>query len=293
MSSTIIETPAGAAPGRIVGDVGLPGGQLQPTLREFNRGLFDRSDPLESAGTNLEQFGVSVSYPVEHGVHSVVLAELLATVCTRLRGNSIPGAALRLVDFKDAAAGSEPPRRYVVMEKETVRATHMSVFATFRSYGDFLYVSVDSFILPPLNLMRLLRAMALSFAVFVASMIFLTPFGAMFITVPALVWHFRDVVSSLRQGDTLHMALRRRYHTQNNFGTFNTDDMLVHFKSTLTLAIDGIAEVFEANGIPVDVLNQAKQTINQTTVLNNSGGVMNMIGSAIGGVSNVVTGART
>ena len=73
MSTTIIETPAGVAPGRIVGHVRVPPALPQVSVREFNRDPLDRSDPLEGAGTNIESFGVSVSYPVARSKHPAVL----------------------------------------------------------------------------------------------------------------------------------------------------------------------------------------------------------------------------
>lgn len=293
MSTTAIEVPTADVPPGRNGIGWSQQAQLPPvTFREFNRGFFDRSDPLEAAGTNLEQFGFAVSYPVDRGKHSAVLEELYGRVCTRLRARSIPGATLRLVDYKDAGAGAEPSRRYVVIEKETARATHMEIFATFRSYGDFLYISLDSFILPPLDVFRTLRAVLLSFVLLIATTMFLTPLGTLFLAIPWLIWYFRDVIASLGQGDSPAMALRRRYHTRNNFGTFNLDDMLAYLKSTVALAIDGISEVFDAHDIPVDVLNQVRQTINQTTNLVNNGGMMNLLGSVIGGTSNQATTAR-
>jgi len=262
------------------------------TQRTFKSGLFDRSDPLEGSGQRLNSFSMAGHYAVERSKQPAVVAALYERACGRLRGNNITGATTQLIDFKDVSVSKEPARRYMLAEDETVRATRMSIFATFRTYGNFLYISVDAFVLPPLNLFGVLRTAFLTLGLLLATTIFLTPVGTLFLTIPWLIWQFRDVVASLKHGDSLGLALRRRYHAFNDAGTFNRDDTLAYFKSALAVLLEGVGEVFEDHGIPTGELQQVMQNINLSTTVSNNGGVMNVLGGIVGGIANAVGGKR-
>lgn len=302
-------------------------GMAQVVKRSFNRGFFDRSDPFDGAGILFRGATSATSYRVEHGKHATVLNQLFGTVYARLRASSIPDVSVKLVDYDDAWIESEPARRYVEVEKETPRGTHMQFSVNFRSYGDYVYVAIDAYVLPSLHLFRMLREWArVAYVVFVVFVVGSAVAGALGMIasgismmssfglggaagftvagfgVKTLLWmwitgfllyRFRDVLRSLSAGDTLPMALRREYHHQLHDKTFDIDDVLAFYKSTALLAIDAIAEVFEANGISTDVLTQVRQTINLSTNVINNGGSMNVFGSVEGAAGNSVMAGVT
>jgi len=284
MSTTIVETPAHTMAPGAESVRALPA----PVQRTFNRGFMDRSDPLEAAGTPLEPFAIALTHAVPRDKLQVVVSALYGTVYGRLRGKSIPGAEVEVVDYQDAGTGGELPRRYLVVTSETRRRTHMGVFATFRSYGDYLYVSVDAYMLPRLSVRQLLWAVlvAMGLVFFVGSFTF--GIGVIFFVIPYLLWQYRDVLRHLSAGDSLGMALRRRFHAGDNLGTFNTDDVLAYFKCTVSLILEGVEEVFQAHGISVAEIERFQQSVNMTTQVINTGGVLNVMGNVVGGAGNLV-----
>jgi hypothetical protein len=308
--STTFDMPASTGPApRPALSAGPP---LPARHSTFNRGFLDRKDPVEGSGIWMRQFSFAMSYRVAPEKHAGVLDSLFKQVHSRLRANCIPRAAAVLVDYDDASTGREAARRYVVVRSDTVRSTHMDVYATFRSYGDYLYVSVDSFQLPPLSILRVLWAGFVAMGITTWGWLLTTPIGALFalagmrwmgwllgspligflfITCPLLLWWNREVIRSVRHGDPLEIALRRRYYRWwGAASAFDNDDILAHFKSTVSLIAEEIADVFQKNGIPVEALDQVRQVINQSTTVVNSG-VMNVLGSMLVGVGNSLSGA--
>lgn len=262
--------------------------------RRFGGGFLDRSDPLEGAGTYLSGYSFAGTFPIEREKHATIIHQLFGNVYGHVRGDRIPGAQVQVVDFNDAATGTgESARRYVLIDQETRRGTHMSTFATFCSYGNYLYVSVASYMLPPLALGRVLWGLFLIFLALWSAKAFL---GGVF---TFLVWmvvlgvvarkNF-DVIRSLRAGDDLFMALRREYHSIDDIGTFNADDVRMHFKSSTLMVTEAMQGVFEKNDIPLDLLNRVRESINMyndlSTHVNASGGILNVLGSVIGGSGN-------
>lgn len=297
-----------------------PAGMAEVVKRTFNRGFFDRSDPFEGAGIMFLGASSASSYRVDRDKHSTVLSQLFGTVYARLRASSIPDVSVKLVDYNDAWIPSEPARRYVVVEKDTPRETRMQLNVNFRSYGDYLYVAIDAYVLPSLHLFKMLRewarmayiilmvlwvgsfvAAALGVMAMVLSTVGMGVAGGFQVAgmgVETLLWmwiagyllyRFREVLRSLSAGDTLPMALRRQYHRGLHDKTFDVDDVLAFYKSTALLAVDAIAEVFEANGIPTDILGQIRQTINLSTNVINNGGSLNVFGEVNGAAGNTVT----
>jgi hypothetical protein len=328
--STMLQLPVAAPPATPLPAPAPTAGSSPPArLSPFNRGFLDRKDPLAGNGMWMRNFSFAMSYRVTPEKHEAVLDSLFHNVHSRLRANCVPQAVSAVVDYDDAGTGNrEAPRRYVVVRSDTVRGTHMDVFATFRSYGDYLYVSVDSFVLPRLSVLRLLwEALVMVWSSAVGSSIIgpLTAglvFGWMaitgrtegmmetgeireilalvlrvsvmatffLVTCPVLLWRNREVIRGLSQHDPFGIAMRRRFHRWTSAqSAFDGDDILAHFKSTVSLIAEEISAVFEKNGIPVEALNYVRQVIHQTTTVVNSG-VMNVMGSFLVGVGNTLTG---
>lgn len=289
MSTTIPEAPAGSGRSGTGGTGGLP----QVPLRTFNHGLLGRNDPIQGSGHEVKHYGFAATYPVPPEKKKAVVIDLFTTLYARLRANSIPGARVGIVDYKDAATGSgEPPRRYLVVTGETRRSTYMGVFATFRTYGDYLYVSVDAYMLPPLSVMSLLKAifLAMMFTFAVASFTF--GIGIFFIAFPVLFWWYRDVIGSVISGDSLAMALRRRFHAGYDTGTFDNDDVAAYFKCTALLLAEAMKDVFENHGLPVAEVERYQQIVNMSTQVINTGRMD--VSGILGGAGNLVRNvART
>lgn len=267
-----------------------PLSEARITDRAFNRGFLDRSDPLEDKGATLPGFNFAASYPVQRDKQSNLIHKLHANAYAHVRGGEIP-ADVNVVDFHDDRTRSrEEPRRYLVIEAETIRSTRVSVYTTFLTYGDNLYVALDTFILPPLSVLRALVAGIVTVLVLAVASLGGGILG--FLLWGALVaWFFRDVVRSLSQGDRPELALRKKFPKSPKYSTFDTDDVLVFFKSSVPLVLRSIQEVFEDADIPVDVLERAIQNVNFVNTINTGGGMFNAVNSVLAGVGNRVGSA--
>jgi hypothetical protein len=261
--------------------------------RSFGGGFLDRDDPLEGAGIFLNGFSFASSYPVDPDKHQTIIQQLFGNVYGHVHGNTIPGTEVQVVDFDDVRTGrGESARRYVLIDRETQRSTRMSVFATFRSYGDYLYVSVDSYVLPPLALGRPILLLLLIYFIMKSATQLLGMFSGSavlflwMVVLSVLAWNHRGVLRSMRAGDSFVMALRRKYHSHGYSGTFNADDVLMHFKSTTLMIVEAMQGVFEKNDIPLDLLNRVRENINMSASINVSGGILNFIGNLVGGSGN-------
>ena len=288
--------PGNGRPAWRVGGVELSPAEI--VRRPVNGTILDRSDPLEGAGAWLRDFSFAIAYPVDRDQQEKVVRELFGNVYGHVRDQSIPDAKVQVVDFDDVGAGNaEKPRRYVLIDAETRRRTHMSVFATFCGYGDHLYVSVQSFVLPPLSIWRATLAILFSFVLLryggaVSGVVGLGGLGLL-LSLGVVAWYFRDVIRSLLAGDPPGLALRRRFPGRENLGTFNRDDVLMHFKSTVSLTLHAIQEVFEDNDIPIDVLERVGQTVDMSTNVSVNGGILNILGSIVGGAGNQASAPRS
>lgn len=257
----------------------------------FNRGLLDRKDPLEAQGTELQQFSLSISYPVDGARLSPVIGDLFQRVTSSISGGKIPDTKVEFVDFKDVRV-DEPARRYLVIDRDTPRETRTAVYATFQAFGENLYVSIDAFILPPLSVLRIvITALILLLLVpnVLAGFAFVgfTKTG-LFLVAASLTWYFSNMIKSLRHGEHFGVALRKQFHKSLRLGTFNRDDVLKFYKSTLPLVFGCIHDVFEKYDIPVDVVDQAIQQIQFVTNISTGGG--NVVGNVVNGVRHTVTG---
>lgn len=282
-----VALPSAAAPGTLPTVVTISDAQI--ARRDFNRGFLDRQDPLEGAGIPLHAFEFAASYPVKRALQPDLLNRLHANVYTRVRDGNVADAAAELVEFKDVKTGQrEAARRYVVIQSETARGTRMSVFTTFLTYGDNLYLAVNSFILPPISWWTTLFALAGTAVLLLTSL----QGGILGLLLYALIlgFFFRDVLRDLSQGEPLDLALRKKFPKRGKYSTFNTDDMLMFFKSTLPLVLTSVQEVFEQAGVPVDVLERAIQNVNMVTNIDTRGGAVNAINSVLGGMGNRVSG---
>lgn len=189
---------------------------------------------------------------------------------------------LNVVDFDDAALGDEPARRFFVTQTTTRRRTVVTVNTYFQTYGDHLYYSVRSYILPVLSIWKLLFAMWITATtLFFASGLHLRILT--FAVLVALAIHLRKFIVDLVAGDPLGIALRRQYPGGLNSGTFDDDDATAFLKTNVSLTLSTVASVLEKYGIDAGGL---RMIIQRMEINNVSTGGGSIIGAAIGGIAN-------
>jgi hypothetical protein len=241
------------------------------------------------------EFTFAGNYELFDAEPQKVVTEVWAHLHRRLT-DSAPGIRTAQVEFDDAKMPDEEARRFVVMHTDTRRGTLVSTNAFFRPYGNHLYFSVRSYVLPPLSVVKLVlwtlfslvllsNAAAIIIPLSMIGLGFLRPV-ALFIVLGILAFVFRTFIRSVRAGDTFHTALRKQFPKRFDWGTFNNDDVLAFLKTNVTITMRSVADVLEKHGIDVSGLLRIIQNI-EINNIDTKGG--NIIASVVGGRSNTVT----
>lgn len=296
---SILDPPAsngGAPPGTIRLHPARGRPLPQPVRRSFRRNFLDRQDPFESAGREISDFTFSGSYELLGEPPEQVAHEIRAEMVQELVQGNLASTNVEILDFNDEGAGDEPPRRFIVSHTDTTRQTLVTVNAYLQPYGEHLYYSVRSYLLPPLSIRKLLLALLFTFVMLtqvdnvpLLGVLLYSDSGmkALFFGLVVVSVVFRKLIGNLLAGDTLLTALRKQFPKQFDWGTFNNDDVSAFLKTNLKFTLGTIARVLERHGIEATGLQAVVQNL-QTVNINNSGG--SIVGAVIGGAGNRATG---
>lgn len=253
-----------------------------PIHRAFRRNFLDRKDPFEAAGRSIRQFTFSNSYDLEGEPPQAVAEEIQAKLLQQLADGNLTDTHLNVVDFDDAALGDEPTRRFFVTQTTTRRGTVVTVNAYFQAYGDHLYYSVRSYILPVLSIWKLFLAIIITYSAYsLASALHLRIFT--YVILVGLAIHLRKFIVDLVAGDPFIIALRKQYPGGLHSGTFDDDDTTVFLKTNVSLTLSTVASVLEKYGIETGGLRMIIQRMEINNVSTGGGSIIN---AAIGGIAN-------
>lgn len=262
----------------------------QPVRRSFRRNFLDRQDPFQTAGHQMPDFTFPGSYELNGAPGPQVVDEIHTRVVQRLVNGDLADAKVEVIDFDDAGMHGEPARRFVVASTDTRRGTMVTVNAFVQAYGDHLFFSVRSYLLPPLSIWKLLLSILITAAVYAVldASLGVEP-GPVPLIVTAIVAAviFRKVIRNVLAGDPLLTALRKQFPQQLDWGTFNDDDVTAFLKTSLRLTLGSIASVLESHGIEVTGLKTIVQNIQTTNNYSASGTI---VGAIFGGTGNNATG---
>lgn len=249
--------------------------------RPFRRNFLDRKDPFEASGHPINSFTFSNSYDLEGTPPQEVADEIHERLQRQLADGNLADTSLEVVDFEDASVPGEPARRFFVTHTTTRRKTVVTVNAYMRPYGDHLYYSVRSYVLPMLNIWKLLLAAV----IILAALRTATELGsiALLFVVVGLVVYLRNFIIDVAAGEPVIIALRKQFPGGVNAGTFDDDDMMAFLKTNVSLTLNTIATVLEKHGIDTGGLRMFVQKM-ETYQVNTGGG--SIIGAAIGGIAN-------
>lgn len=283
-----------------------------PTVKVFNQGFFDFRDPTDFAGIRQPRFSIAHTYTADKTQLPQICNELYTHVLSRLKDESIGKVSVETTDYLDSRQqGKEGPRRYLVVESETNRGTRLSIFIRFLPFGDNLYVGVDSYVLGSLDwiglIIRVLITLVPLFIIFfyfsVVSLISLSGqfrqgetggsgLGLFCCIVPAisivlLLWI--DVFRAFKRHGDLYLALRQNFNNVPSDHSFNIDDILMFFKSSLPLVIFSVQDVLQKHDLPIKTLDDFVANINNVVNISSGGGILSIIGSVIGGRNNRIS----
>lgn len=276
-------------------------------LKLFNQGFFDIRDPADFVGVRQTDFSIAQIYELDKERNSMICEELYTHVFEKLKSGAVGKTSYKQVDYLDYQHQThEPARRYILVEQETTRGTKMNVFVRFLSMGDNLYVAVDSYVIGSLDIVALILRiiftivplgfvafyLSISALLYSASLNYsrrdsLPDFGSiMCCIVPVLLFLILiwvDVVRAFREHGDLRLALRQNLHVIRDNQSFDRDDVLMFFKSSLPLVIFSVTEILDRNKLPVKTLENFAKDVDKTITINaNNGGIVSIVSSSIG-----------
>jgi len=260
----------------------------QPVRRLFRRSFLDRKDPFEAGGIPMPRFTFSDSYDLDRNPPQKAVEEIHTRLYQQLTDGNLASTRLELVDWDDASHSGEPARRFVVTHLTTARDTRATVNAYFQAYGDHLYYSVRSYILPLLSIRKLLLAvLTMISAIRLVNLlpVVLQGVGLMVIALGIAI-HLRGFIIDLLAGVPFIVALRTQYPGKLNSASFDLDDATAFLKTNVSLTLGTVATVLEQYGIDTGGLRMIIQQMGGINI-NTGGG--SIIGAAIGGIANQAT----
>jgi len=266
----------------------IAGVSPQPVHRSFRRSFVDRTDPFEAGGLPMPKFSFSNSYDLDGRSPQEAIEEIHTRLYKQLADGNLASTRLELIDWDDASLSDEPARRFVVTHTTTHRNTRVSVNAYFQAYGDHLYYSVRSYILPLLSIWKLLLAVLITISTY--SLIASIPLPSVqskgyLVMALGLAFHLRGFIVDLLAGDPFEVALRKQYPGKLNSASFDHDDVTAFLKTNVSLTLGTVATVLEQYGIDTGGLRMIIQQMGGINI-NTGGG--SIIGAAVGGIANRV-----
>lgn len=270
----------GSSTSILVSPAGKQSSPVQSVRRSFRRSFLDRKDPFEAAGRQMWKFTFSSSYDLDGQPPEPVADEIRERLNMQLQDGNLAEAQLQVIDFDDASIAEESARRFMITSTNTRRNTLVTVNTYLRAYGDHLYYSVRSYILPDVSVWKLLLAIMAGCLAFTLSGY--VPMGRLVFLVTALTY-LRRFISDLLAGDTLRLALRKQFPGPVDSGSFDDDDTTAFLKTNVSLTLRTVADVLERYGINADGL---RLTLQRLEVINVNTGGGSIIGAAIGGIAN-------
>lgn len=284
---------------------------LQQNLKLFNQSFFDVHDPADLVGVRQSQFSISQIYELDQQRSEAICEELYLHVYEKLKDGAVGRISLQHLDYLDyQRQKEEPARKYIVIERETNRGTKMNVLIRFLTIGNNLYVAVDSYVIGTLDIIGLvvriiLTVIPLGFVTFYLSMVAwissisyrrdssLSDASSIFCCLaPVLlfvIFLWVDVVRAYRQHGNLNLALRQNLNVIRESQSFDRDDVLMFFKSSLPLVIVSVKEVLENNKLPVVTLDNFVANVSEVVNIFSGGGPLSIINSVIGGKGSSVS----
>lgn len=255
--------------------------------RQFRRHLLDRSDPFELVGAQQRDFSIAAAYFVAGTDHQQLHAALFERIIDNAARGLAPDVSLKLLDIDDATTGSrEPPRRYLILKTQTRRQTRLTTYVTCMSYGEYMYLSLESFLLGKLNLLAAVLTPLFYLALFV-TLAYTAHWTLLLFGVAIGGWLMAGALVELLQGKSVGHVLRKRFSKPASSGSFDIDDSFMFLKSTNELVLRSVQEVFAERGIPTDMVSASLMKINNVTATARVGGTGNLLSAVLGSFLNL------
>jgi hypothetical protein len=270
--------------------------------------LYNDKDPTDNSGTELPHFSLYQVYPVGRDKVELIIHNLYEKVFDKIAKGGLGDAKAVLVKYSSGYAQRIEERVYIVVSRETRRNTQAKIFMRFHHYGDQLYVGIDSYVLGQINwtpifwrllistivlgfstlpAMAMIPAMAMGMSS--SSRIFDVLFyGLLFSGAFLLVCWFPVIRRFLENPEkSISFACRQAFPGSLNIGSFNTDDVMMFLKSTLSIGAFAVRDVLKDEGLSTETLDGFIQNITVSNVFQGSVGAVagNIQGNLINNIA--------
>ncbi|GEM_PF-1684328 len=261
-------------------------------------------DPAACSGIQLPRLSFYNTYAIDRNKINLqkFCHELYTIIFEKIKSGSLENVSLDSVTYQFTVDASERP--YLILRRSLMRwNAKATIFIRFLPYGDNLYVGLSSFVLGTLDFHRLIRKAWFSL-VTIAPITFAAMLSLAFVSVipviglalaqiilAVVVLIIASILSMICpqlswlviRGYNLKESLQQTFMRGLDLDIFNTDDAEMFMISTLNLVADTIKASFEAEGLPVDAL--------ENFVVNISQNFQGAVGVVAGNVSGtIVTG---
>ena len=156
---------------------------------------------------------------------------------------------------------------------DTLYGARTTVFIRFLSYGDNLYLALDTYVLGKPEWESLVKRVLISALI-----------SLPIITAPFVILLWLKMIQRVNNESNLMLALRQEFPGGIVEGPFDLDDILMFAKSTIQKSITAVVDIFIEEEISIEALGKYAVTVNNVTVnnTNSGGGTFNMSGATTG-----------
>lgn len=257
-----------------------------------NVGVNSFKDPANSSGLYISAFSLYQTYRVDRSRVKQICESLYEHLIEQISRRNLGDARFRVVTYREdsmefsqisANEYDNEERTYVLITRNTLRSTRATILVRFLTYGDNLYVGVDTYVLGKLNLFAFILKIFLTIVIpwlAIAPLSFFPGLNVLlwllYLCLIAFSW--RGLIQRIQQVGDLRTSLRLEFNKSLDLGSFNLDDVVMFVKSTLHATVTSIRETFEREGLPVESLYAFVQSINVNNINQNFTG-------SVGGVT--------
>jgi hypothetical protein len=252
-------------------------------------GVSSFKDPANSSGLYISSFSLYQTYRVGRNQVKHICEGLYQHLIEQISKRNLGDARFRVVTYREDSTGfsqneyDNQERTYILITRDTLRSTRATILVRFLTYGDNLYVGVDTYVLGKLNLVSFILKIFLTVIIpwfAIAPLSFFPGINILlwllYLCLIAFTW--RGLIQRVLQVGDLGTALRLEFNKALDLGSFNLDDVVMFVKSTLHTTVTSIRDTFEKEGLPVESLDAFVQSINVNNISQNFTG-------SVGGVT--------
>ncbi|MBE9063945.1 FHA domain-containing protein [cf. Phormidesmis sp. LEGE 11477] len=249
-----------------------------PSIVNLGFSWFKIGTPEDGVGLKIRAFDLQHTYRIDKKENDIdsICEKLYVRVYQAVSEGRLGDSKVRPVIYAKDAANTQDRRRYILITRDTVHGNRSTVFVRFIEFGENLYVGLDVYTLGNVSWFKLLKKGAITAALFFLSP--LTLFLSLF-AIPIIWW---KLFWRIGYEKNVMLAIRQEFPGIIGGGPFDYDDVFMFSKSTVSLIVKTVRNVFEEEKLPLESLDAFIQQINNVTQINTEGGAISMVNSAVG-----------